>query len=319
MSAHDKGNVINISDKVEFKDKNSIREESKSTNENENGKENVDENEKISGSISNVSAIKSNMIRMPDRNALFCEYCVLSEMFLTAGGWRNIGMKDVTFDGNNDRKNSDLSFNCSGSGSGGGSGCSGDGSGSGSGGSGGCGSGGGSGGGCSGCSGGGCSGCSDNISGEMVGECLDVENIGREKNGKKKNEGETIFSEGKKGDTDTVKSNITVTVKTVQKVETVGKTEKEVKEERKNEIEKEKEGVEKQIEVARQHLYWMLEKKGHGRTVRFVHRGTYARHTDLLNDLKSAHTLESLQLISRICLTNVFGSNMYTNDNYDDY
>ena len=75
-------------------------------------------------------------------------------------------------------------------------------------------------------------------------------------------------------------------------------------------------GEEKQIETARQHLFWMLEKKGHGRTVRFVHLGDYKRHTDLLTDVKSSNSLLQLNLIARRCLTNVFGSNVYVNDNY---
>ena len=269
----DKRNASNITEKVGFEDQNFIREGSEIMNENEN------ENESIRGNSENVLRTKSNTIRVPDRNALFSEYCVLSGMFFAAGGWRNIGMKDVIFDENNDSKRSDLSFKCNGGGGG---------------------------------------GCDDGVTEDMIGECFE-----REKEGIGKRIDENIILEGKNGNTDTVESNLTATVKTVEKLETVEKTEEEVVEERMNEIEKEKEeekeGVEKQIEVARQHLYWMLEKKGHGRTVRFVHRGTYARHTDLLNDLKSAHTLEALQQISKICLSNVFGSNIYTNDSYDDY
>ena len=75
-------------------------------------------------------------------------------------------------------------------------------------------------------------------------------------------------------------------------------------------------GEEKQIETARQHLFWMLEKKGHGRTVRFVHLGDYKRHTDLLTDVKNSNSLIQLNLIARRCLTNIFGSNVYVNDNY---
>ena len=75
-------------------------------------------------------------------------------------------------------------------------------------------------------------------------------------------------------------------------------------------------GEEKQIETARQHLFWMLEKKGHGRTVRFVHLGDYRRHTDLLTDVKNSNSLLEMNLIARTCLKNVFGSNVYNNENY---
>lgn len=75
-------------------------------------------------------------------------------------------------------------------------------------------------------------------------------------------------------------------------------------------------GKTKQLETAKQHLFWMLEKKGHGRTVRFVHLGTYKRHTDLLNEIKNANNLQELILISDICLRDVFGSEFYANDNY---
>jgi hypothetical protein len=75
-------------------------------------------------------------------------------------------------------------------------------------------------------------------------------------------------------------------------------------------------GLIKQLDTARQHLLWMVEKKGHGRTVRFVHLGTFKRHTDLLCAINSAVTLRDLVLISNVCLTGVFGSNLYINDNY---
>jgi hypothetical protein len=282
VCAHDKKNVSNISDKLGSEDENCISEGSVNEIGNENGNrdENLTENESIRGNSENVVRTKSNIIRVPDRNALFCEYCVLSGMFSEAGGWHKLGMKDVIFDENNNSKNSDFNTNCSGSG-----------------------------------------GCDDGVAEEMRGKSLQRKSDGREEIGKKIDN--DIISEGQKGNTDTVESDVTATVKTVKNVKIAGKSEEEVEEDRMKQIKKqkeeEKEGVEKQIEIARQHLCWMLEKKGHGRTVRFVHRGTYARHTDLLNDLKSAHTLEALQQISKICLSNVFGSNIYTNDNYDDY
>lgn len=278
--AHDKRNISNITEKVGYEDDSFMT--GGSDNKNRNKDTNENENEDRSGNFNNVTKTKSSIIRVPDRNALFFEYCVLSGMFLTAGGWRNIGMKDVTFDGSNDSRKSDSNTNCSGSGSG---------------------------------------DCNHVVNEEMIGDCFERKNDGREENENKIKE--SMIFEGKIGITDTVESDVTATVKTVRNERIVDKADEEVEEERMKEIEKEKEdekeGVEKQIEVARQHLYWMLEKKGHGRTVRFVHRGTYARHTDLLNDLKSAHTLEALQQISKICLTNVFGSNIYTNDSYDDY
>ena len=80
--------------------------------------------------------------------------------------------------------------------------------------------------------------------------------------------------------------------------------------------ENERNGLIKQLDTAKQHLLWMVEKKGHGRTVRFVHLGTFKRHTDLLSAINSATTLQDLVLISNLCLTGVFGSNLYTNDNY---
>lgn len=70
---------------------------------------------------------------------------------------------------------------------------------------------------------------------------------------------------------------------------------------------------EKQLEVARQHLSWMLEKRGHGRTVRFRHSGTYRKHTALLEAIHNSTSLHHLIDISNDCLTCVFGSlNDYT-------
>ena len=215
----DKNNSLDILKKEKMKDFHFGENESKNKSKYENENSNEVKNENIDKNIfyDNIATTKSNLLATPDRNALFCEYCVLSGMFFSAGGWHNLGLKDITFDFDENNDSGQCSLNCN-----------------------------------------------DGI---------------------------------------------------VMKEEDVIKDKKKEKE---KENEKEKEGVEKQIEVARQHLYWMLEKKGHGRTVRFVHRGTYARHTDLLNDLKSAHTLEDLQLISKICLSNVFGSSTYINDNYDD-
>lgn len=76
-------------------------------------------------------------------------------------------------------------------------------------------------------------------------------------------------------------------------------------------------GEKKQIETARQHLFWMLEKKGHGRTVRFMHLGSYKRHTDLLTRIKNTNSLLELAMIARKCLGGVFSSNVYVNDQYN--
>ena len=59
----------------------------------------------------------------------------------------------------------------------------------------------------------------------------------------------------------------------------------------------------KQIYIARQHLVWMLGKTGHGRTVRYERLGAaYRRHTDRLEALNSAKSIEDLRQIARNCL-----------------
>ncbi len=59
----------------------------------------------------------------------------------------------------------------------------------------------------------------------------------------------------------------------------------------------------KQIYIARQHLVWMLGKTGHGRTVRYERLGTaYRRHTDLLEALNCAKTIDDLRVIAQNCL-----------------
>jgi len=63
-------------------------------------------------------------------------------------------------------------------------------------------------------------------------------------------------------------------------------------------------GHTKQMEIARQHLNFMLEKRGHGGSVRYNHMGAYKRHTDLLNDIKNSTTIQQLVLISKLCLRN---------------
>ena len=66
-------------------------------------------------------------------------------------------------------------------------------------------------------------------------------------------------------------------------------------------------GESKQIHIARQHLYWMLGKEGHGRSVQFVRRGAphFKKPCHLLLALKDASSLEDLIAIARKCLTEV--------------
>ena len=61
----------------------------------------------------------------------------------------------------------------------------------------------------------------------------------------------------------------------------------------------------KQVDVARSHLQWMLEKRGHGRTVRFTHLGPYRKHVNLLNALRHSTTMIHLINIARECLVGV--------------
>ena len=69
-------------------------------------------------------------------------------------------------------------------------------------------------------------------------------------------------------------------------------------------IELEEEQVSIQIDIARQHLTWMLGKSGHGRSVRYRYINTkvYRRHTDLLKALNEAKCLEELLSIAEINL-----------------
>ena len=59
---------------------------------------------------------------------------------------------------------------------------------------------------------------------------------------------------------------------------------------------------------ARQHLMWMLEKDGHGRSVRFGHinHSVYRKHNGLLKALNDALSIEDLRCISSCCLTGVY-------------
>jgi len=69
-------------------------------------------------------------------------------------------------------------------------------------------------------------------------------------------------------------------------------------------------GRQKQVDVARAHLQWMLEKRGHGRTVRFTHLGPYRKHVNLLNALRHSTTMDHLVSIAKECLGGVQGSRL---------
>jgi hypothetical protein len=74
-------------------------------------------------------------------------------------------------------------------------------------------------------------------------------------------------------------------------------------------------GHTKQMEIARQHLNFMLEKRGHGGSVRYNHMGPYKRHTDLLNEIKNSTSIQQLVLISKLCLRNVYETKFH--NDYD--
>ena len=59
----------------------------------------------------------------------------------------------------------------------------------------------------------------------------------------------------------------------------------------------------KQVITARQHLTWMLGKSGHGRLVRYEYKGDiYQKHTQQMNALKEANSLEDLLKIAKYSL-----------------
>ncbi len=68
----------------------------------------------------------------------------------------------------------------------------------------------------------------------------------------------------------------------------------------------------KQVDVARSHLLWLLDKAGHGRSVTFGHPGPYKKHPHLLTALKDASTMDDLLAIARNCLQQVEGSGPFT-------
>jgi hypothetical protein len=59
----------------------------------------------------------------------------------------------------------------------------------------------------------------------------------------------------------------------------------------------------------------MLEKSGHGRTVRYVHLGNFPKHTLLLSALNSAKTIDGLRAISKSCLVGVRSSAAFLDEN----
>jgi tRNA-dihydrouridine synthase len=61
--------------------------------------------------------------------------------------------------------------------------------------------------------------------------------------------------------------------------------------------------ISKQVEIARQHLMWMLGKSGHGRMVRYEHLAPqYAKHTQQMKALNEAQSLEDLLRIAEAAL-----------------
>ena len=185
----------------------------------------------------------------PDRSALFREYCYLSDLFLTAGGWSNLGLRDVTF---------------------------------------------------------------DSISVPCGVHCADGTNVVGFVSDNGKSQGSSSSNSN---------SNSDLNSEIVSYIDCADKKIYSLKDFSNDgnidiNIENDRNGLIKQLDTAKQHLLWMVEKKGHGRTVRFVHLGTFKRHTDLLCAINSATTLQDLVSISNVCLTGVFGSNLYVNDNY---
>lgn len=73
----------------------------------------------------------------------------------------------------------------------------------------------------------------------------------------------------------------------------------------------------RQVDVARQHLSWMLGKSGHGRLVRYKYglvnggggscltTGGYQKNVHILRDLNEATCMEDLLIVAKRCLTGV--------------
>lgn len=62
----------------------------------------------------------------------------------------------------------------------------------------------------------------------------------------------------------------------------------------------------KQITIAKQHLNWMLGKSGHGRLIRYEYKSEkYHKHTEQMNALKEANSLEELLNIAQGALPNI--------------
>ena len=67
----------------------------------------------------------------------------------------------------------------------------------------------------------------------------------------------------------------------------------------------------KQLTVARQHLAYMLQKSGHGRSVRFRHTGAHAKHAHLWTRVQGARSLDDLRGVAVECLRGVHSSDPY--------
>jgi hypothetical protein len=190
---------------------------------------------------------------IPDRAALFAEYCSLSRMFYTAGGWSNLGQRDSTFDGDGEKDPPSSSSSSS-------------------------------------------STCPfENVC--VAGASFHCPSHSD-------SSGNRDVLNGCSG----AAASATVTGCDISSTNspTASATAAAAA--------ADSSGCEKQIETARQHLFWMLGKRGHGRTVRFTHRGPYKMHTDLLHRVKNAVVLEELEWIAGVCLQGVYGSTVYSDD-----
>jgi hypothetical protein len=190
---------------------------------------------------------------IPDRAALFSEYCSLSRMFYEAGGWSNLGQRDSTFDGDGEKNSPSSSSSSS-------------------------------------------SSCpSENMCvADAVSHCLSHND----------SNGNRDVINGCSG----AAASVTVTGCDISSTNCPTASPAAAA------AAADSFGREKQIETARQHLFWMLGKRGHGRTVRFTHRGPYKMHTDLLHRVKDATMLEELEGIAGVCLQGVYGSTVYSDD-----
>jgi hypothetical protein len=195
---------------------------------------------------------------IPDRAALFAEYCSLSRMFYTAGGWSNLGQRDSTFDGDGEKDPPSSSSSSSST--------------------------------CpfeDVCVAGASFHCPSHSDSRGNRDVL---------NGCSGTAASATVTGCDISSTNSPTASATAAAATAAAAAA------------------DSSGCEKQIETARQHLFWMLGKRGHGRTVRFTHRGPYKMHTDLLHRVKDAVVLEELEWIAGVCLQGVYGSTVYSDD-----